>query len=307
MQNSDQEMSPPRLAFLLANWYSGATLLTLILDRHASIMSNGEAFYQIGQVGTVRCSCGQSVSNCRFYQTAARHMCVDRDLDPECFVVVPTFSRLMPLQKLFSTTLLPGAWRGAVLRRLPWSRKSYLDFLHAHYRFMREATQFSSAEIYLDATKSLRRAEMLIAESTSDTVPIILLVRDPLSWCASWLHQRPEASVKNAIRTWKEYIKRAQMLSARFPKAHIETVRYEAFCMDPQTELVRIEKALGVHHDRNVFGSQTQHEHHILGNNMRFSFDGTIRAPNDRSGELSLNQQMTIRRSCRELMLELGY
>ena len=38
-------VSKPRSVFLLANYFSGATLLTILLSGHKDIVSNGEAMY----------------------------------------------------------------------------------------------------------------------------------------------------------------------------------------------------------------------------------------------------------------------
>lgn len=85
----------PRLVSLLANSYSGATLLTLLLDRHSRIVSNGESMFVSDRDPTRwDCTCGEDIDRCEFYRATARHMRLPDDAgwDKRLFVRVPAFS-----------------------------------------------------------------------------------------------------------------------------------------------------------------------------------------------------------------------
>lgn len=293
------------MAFLLANWYSGATLLTLLLDRHPAIVSNGEGFYHRFRTGDTICSCGESVKSCPFYRHAAAGMWAATDYDARLFAVAPRIFEDGPLRRLLENTRFTGAWRRKIIRSVPSLRRAYDAFLHAHLQFMRRALALEHAELYLDGTKSIRRAEIFLSESGLQSSPLLLLVRHPYSWCASWLDKRDGADLDNAIHTWNEYVRRSFRLHERFHAAPFRVVRYEDLCQDPEDELAAIERWLGVPAGGSLRAAQ--HTHHVLGNRMRFEFDGTVHSPTDRAGELSPAQRREIARRCARWMDAVGY
>ena len=59
---SDAEKTVPEtLNFILANWYSGATLLALLVNRHTVIECNGETFpFSPRDLKDRDCTCGST-------------------------------------------------------------------------------------------------------------------------------------------------------------------------------------------------------------------------------------------------------
>lgn len=292
-------------AFLLANWYSGATLLTLLLDRHPQIVSNGEGFYHRFRTGDTVCSCGESVTECPFYRHAAAGMWAGADYDSRLFSVTPPLFPREPLRRLFESARLSGRWRRSVIRSLPWLRAEYDGFVKAHVEFMRRALSLSKAELYLDGTKSLRRAEIFLSEEQFESSPLLLLVRHPLSWCASWMEKRKTADLDNAIRTWNEYVRRSFRLREHFPESPFRTVLYEDLCEHPTRELTEIERWLGLRAGGVL--EPRNSTPHVLGNKMRFTFDGTVRPAVDRSNELTTDERTEILERCEDWMEAVGY
>lgn len=293
------------VAFLLSNWYSGATLLTLLLDQHPQIVSNGEGFYHPYRTGDTMCSCGLSVRSCRFYREAAAGMWLGSDYDSRLFAVTPSLFAHEPLRAVFGTTRFSGRWRRRLARSVPRLRGEYQRYVQAHVAFMRRAIALSGAQIYLDGTKSLRRAEVFLSEEEFRRSPVLLLVRHPFSWCASWMDKRRSEGLDNAIHTWNEYIRRTFRLRRRFRDAPFRVVLYEQLCADPGSELAEIERWLGVSAEGVL--KRDLYTGHILGNDMRFRFDGTVRAAADRSGELSGDERAQILKRCEKWMMAVGY
>lgn len=301
-------MPPPSTAFLLANWYSGATLLTLLLDRHPRVLSNGEGFYHPFPQPDITCSCGVNIRSCEFYRDAAAGMWAGNDYDEQLFRLTPALFKHQPFRGLADSTRFAGKWRREVIRSIPGVRSRYDRFVQAHIEFMTRALKVAQARLYLDGTKSLRRAEIFLSEPGFRSSPILLLVRNPLSWCASWMDKhdnRGETGLSVAAHKWNEYVRRAFLLEKRFPASRFRVLRYEDLCNYPDRELAAVEDWLGLKSQRVLTGSRRTP--HILGNRMRFRFDGIVRPPTDRSRQLSREQQQEIVRRCRGWMQEVGY
>ncbi|WP_405223838.1 sulfotransferase family protein [Lentisalinibacter sediminis] len=240
-------------------------------------------------------------------------MRIGTDYDPALFRVLPTFLqegtsvRTRFLYWPLRNGRLASPVRARIIDSLPVLRRKYEEFVNAHFLFMRQALEITQATVYLDATKSMRRAEMLLSADRSMRRPVILLVRNPLSWCASWLRKRKRANVSGAARAWRAYAQRAFTLCERFPEAQLHIVRYEDLCNDPEATLRRLEEHLGIPHCRVPDSSNDGAAHHVLGNVMRFEFDGIVRAPSDKSDELSSEQRQAIIAGSGACASRLGY
>ena len=102
-----------RTVFLLSSWYSGATMLTMLLDRHPAVVSNGEAFPYNPRDRRHVCSCGKRLHECEFYRYAAAHM-----LDnPKLFLQEPLLDLPSPLRRL----AMSPRFAGRVKRLMPRS------------------------------------------------------------------------------------------------------------------------------------------------------------------------------------------
>ena len=129
------EPSPVRVAFLLANWYSGATLLSLLLDSHPEIVSNGEIYYNVREV--VDCSCGTVATECAFYRAAAAHMWDSDRWDPSLFRATPLVRQTGVVGKILTSQRLAGKWRNSFSARLSGSEDE--RFLGAQETLMSNA------------------------------------------------------------------------------------------------------------------------------------------------------------------------
>lgn len=296
------------LVVLLSNWYSGATLLTLLLNRHPALVSNGEIFpgWIDGGVKNVPCSCGSSVDACPFYREAAAHMWRQDAWDPTLFRPEPEFSRNPSLQGVLRTTRHFGPAKVKIRASIPGVGPRIQRFFAAQELFLANALDLLSGTVYLDGTKSLVRAELFLAEPRYARSPLILLVREPVSWCASWLDKGFQATLGYAIHSWREYIRRSLLLSRAFPRSDVHIVRYEALCEDPRARLNEIFEFIGLD-EADDSPNEEEAQHHVLGNRMRLTFDGRVHPATDRSDELSAADRARVLDACRDLMELVGY
>src|SRR5579872_7478740 len=173
-------VSKPRLVFLLANYFSGATLLTILLSGHEEIVSNGEAmFFDDGDEERYDCTCGKFIDECEFYGSAAAHMRLPdgSGWDKQLFVHAPRFSRNRILRSFLGSWRYESALRDHFINAVPAYRRIRDRFIEAQLQFFANARNLSGAPIYLDGTKSVRRAQLFARDGRSD-IKVIHLIRD---------------------------------------------------------------------------------------------------------------------------------
>lgn len=266
----------PQLVSLLANSYSGATLLTMLLNRHSKIVSNGEAMFINGRDEThYDCTCGKYLEDCDFYRATARHMRLPDDAgwDRQLFMRVPRFSRNGLVQGLLGSARYAGSARDRLISLTPAYRDIRDRFLQAQLQFFANARRFTGAPIYLDGTKSLRRAQLFAADGRCE-MKALFLIRDGRGFCASYLKNTGRPSLAEAAKRWRAHIVRVDRFAKAFPSTPLLTVRYEDLCRSSEETMRTICRFLEIPYESLETG--TMKEAHILGNRMRRTFSGAI-------------------------------
>jgi len=266
----------PKLVSLLANSYSGATLLTILLNRHSQIVSNGEAMFINGRDEThYDCTCGKYLEDCDFYRATARHMRLPDDTgwDRQLFMRVPCFSRNALIQGMLGSARFAGASRDRLISLIPAYRDIRDRFLEAQLQFFANARSFAGAPIYLDGTKSLRRAQLFAADGRCE-MKALFLIRDGRGFCASYLKNTGRQSLAEAAKRWLAHIVRVDRFARAFPSIPLLTVRYEDLCRSTEETMRTICRFLGIRYENP--GDGTMKEAHVLGNRMRRTFSGAI-------------------------------
>jgi hypothetical protein len=289
-----------RFVSLLANWYSGATLFTILLNRHSQIVSNGESmFFSDQDTHRYDCSCGRFVDECDFYRQATNHMWVASagGWDKSLFVQVPTFSRNRILRSFFQSWRFEGKLRNHVINAIPEYRTIRDRFLQAQLKFFANARRLAGAPIYLDGTKSVRRAQMFARHIPHD-MKVLHLVRDGRAFCVSYQkYERSQPTLNQAANAWLSYIAQIDQFTAAFPLVPVLTTRYEDLCRSTAETLGTVCRFLEIPYEDLVSADTTEHTH-ILGNEMRKTFTGSIvestswREKLDRSTQLKLTSLM---------------
>lgn len=267
----------PKLASLLSNWYSGATLLTILLNEHSAIVSNGETmFFDEHDTRRYDCSCGKFIDECEFYAATTKHMRLpgSAEWDKRLFVQVPGFTRKRILRSLLQSPRFECALRHHVIEAIPLYRGIRDRYLEAQLQFFANARTVSGASVYLDGTKSIRRAQLLARDDRSE-MKVLHLVRDGRGFCASYVKNRhPAPGWTDAAQAWLNYIGQVERFSRVFPSIPVHLVRYEDLCRSTAHTLGAICRFLGIPYEAP--GAGAKKEAHILGNRMRRTFNGAI-------------------------------
>lgn len=265
-----------QLVSLFANWYSGATLLTIFLNAHSRIVSNGESmFFDDRDTRRYDCSCGKYIDECEFYESTTGPMRLpDGRWDKRLFVQVPRFSRKPVLGSLLHSPRFESRLRHGLINVVPAYRDTRDRFLEAQLQFFANARQYSGASVYLDGTKSIRRAQLFARDDRSE-MRAVHLVRDGRGFCASYVkNKRPIPSWTDAAAAWVSYIAQVEQFSRAFPSIPVLVVRYEDLCRATAEVISTVCRFLDIAYEEP--GLEMMKGAHILGNRMRRTFSGTI-------------------------------
>ncbi|MDJ0757885.1 MAG: sulfotransferase [Woeseiaceae bacterium] len=265
------------LCFQLANWYSGATILSILLNNHPELSSNGELMPFWDQAtDSLLCSCGQNLDNCEFYRDVCGHFRIDGKYDQRIFAPFPEFSQVRAVQRLLRSFRL-----SPVLDRLLPNSSRYKstirDFISANVKLYQNICRRDGSRVYVDGTKSIRRVD-IFANYTSIPIKVLYEVRDGRKFAASYKVAQPQNgfSIEKAADLWNGYIESVDRLIRRYPETRVLQIRHEDLCSDTQTAVKDICNFLDVTYVDRIFDFSDA-EYHVLGNTMRHGFDGTVR------------------------------
>jgi hypothetical protein len=298
-----------KLVSLFSNWFSGATLFTILLDAHSQVVSNGESLpFDSGDNTRYDCSCGKYLDECEFYQNAARHMRSPDTggWDREVFVQVPTFST-KPLARFFlSSPRTESILRSYIIETIPQYHRKKERFLEAQIQFFTNATKLTGASIYLDGTKSIRRAQLFAGDSRC-AMKAIHFIRDGRAYCYSYLNHTDVTleDISKAAKQWLYYIQQVDKFAKSFPNIPILMVRYEDLCHSTTTVMKTVTEFLGVAYEESKITNMNNK--HILGNRMRRTFKGEIVEDSSWKEKLSSKIQAEITGIMRDELGRFGY
>jgi hypothetical protein len=308
VQNTVEHSLRP-LNFMLANWYSGATLFALIISRHSEIECNGETF-PFGPRDARRhdCTCGQYLDTCEFYRTACAHMwsAEKSDWDRAIFSRVPVLSRNPTLNRLLiSRRSLPSMLRSGAERIGSFSR-GQRDFVDAHMRFYEQALEYSGRSVYVDGTKSIRRAQLFLV-NTTNRLKVVHLIRDGRAFANSFRKNRhlDESALPQAAVFWNKYIERVDELQSRSERVDVLTLRYEDLCRTPSSFLGDLFTFLDL--DFEDVLSIPRSDTHVLGNRMRRDFSNVIKEDESWKQEVDGADQDMLNRMMSGGLSRFGY
>jgi len=297
-----------KLVSLLSNWYSGATLLTILLNGNSQIVSNGESmFFDENDNKRYDCSCGKYIDECEFYEKATRHMRLPdaAGWDKQLFVQVPSFSQKRVLRSVLRSPRFEGVVRHQFMNVVPAYRGVRDRFVEAQLQFFAAARRLTGASIYLDGTKSIRRAQLFARDGRCD-MRVLHLVRDGRGFCASYLkHIHPEPSWDEAAKVWVSYIAQVDQFSRVFPSIPVLLVRYEDLCRATTDVIREVCQFIGVSYEEP--GASVMKDVHLLGNRMRRDFDGTIVEDTSWRETLDTYTQAKLTSSMRRQLERFGY
>ncbi len=315
------------LVFMFSNWYSGATLLAILLNNHPKIICNGETFpfrYDENNKDIYICSCGEHLLDCDFYSAVSQSMKNRDGRWNNHFRILPKLSSRKVLNKLFLSFNNFFYFRDFLLDCVPPYCTEIRQYFSAHRQFYERACRFSNSSIYIDGTKSVRRADLIIknkAELSSlsaqtklmplryNSFPakIIYLIRDARGFCWSFLknNKLDKKELGRATQAWLDYIHLVDSFTDRHPAIPLHVVRYEDLCADSTQTMQDLCYFLGVDFDSAMIG--VPGEYHMLGNRMRSSFDGTVKEDLAWQEQFGPVEIATIERSLKKYMVRYNY
>jgi len=268
------------LYFMLSNWYSGATLLAILLNNHKEISCNGESPpFRNNEIKELVCSCGSKLDTCTHYQSVGKFLfnsdsnTWDRDL----FQTVPNICKLNFINKCLSQFSYFPRIRDLIIKKFPLFTRRINYFLDAQQQLIKNTNNHDHSSIYIDGTKSVRRAEMFLNRSNKSK--IIYLIRDGRAFCHSYTKNEPKANnttLKIAAKSWNGYIKLVDKLMERYPDTEILYVKYEDLCNKSENTIRKVCDFLNISYEPNIFNFENR-QYHILGNLMKNKFNGVIK------------------------------
>ena len=309
--------SKPRLGYILAASHSGSTLLAMLLGAHPDACTVGELKGIEVEVETYRCSCGELIRECDFWQRVNSAM-RRRGFEFEITAAGTNIQKGIPAHL---RRLINPLYRGPALE---WVRDTALNFLpgwRAHLdRVQRRNAALVAAlleesrtQVIIDSSKVGLRLKYLLRNPDLD-VRVLRLVRDGRA--VSMTHTSPAefadaADPRNrsggsgAVRPnfrlpmdeaallWRHSNEEADRVTASLPRAQWLEVRYEELCRRPEETLRVVCEFLGLPSAPVGGNFRERKPQHIVGNGMRF----------DRSSEIRLDERWRTHLSAENLQI----
>lgn len=268
------------LLYIAASQFSGSTLASFLLNTHPDITTVGHTMgWHFGPNDDFRCSCGESLDDCRFYQHiadayAANELRFDiRDFGTEVRLSLnDRINRYLTASLPLTQSNRLEQLRDLLISKFHCYSSQIEQQLHTNTVFMTAAMEYCGASIYVDNSHDPYRLRQLNGIKAL-ALKNIHLVRDPrgvaLS-CMKHSNWTPELAARLWLRRQSDILRISSEMST--PSL---LVYYEDLCNKVNDELQKIHLFASI--DPTPFsGSFNQTEHHILGNSMRLQ-GGEIR------------------------------
>lgn len=264
----------PRVDFvyITSASFSGSTLLTFLLHAHPKIATAGEMKGDSLDVEKYRCSCGEPIGRCRFWQRLVariREMGIPFDLSdvwtqsgfripgaPLANRIVRHRHRSRPLELC----------RDVFMALSPACRRAFDRIVRTNEVFVQAVTELTGRPIFVDSSKDPIRLKYLCAIEAFRT-KVIYIARDGRAVMLSnmkHLSMSPELAAREWVSAQREI---SCALRAFAPPSRV-LIRYEDLCRDPRAVMARVFKFIGVEPEEAAIDFRAL-EHHILGNSMR--------------------------------------
>lgn len=302
----------PRVDFIYiaSASFSGSTLLTFLLNTHPKIATIGEMKGDSMDVGTYRCSCGEPIGRCRFWQDLVariREHGIPFDLSDvwtQSGFRIPGSALVNRIVTHRHRTWPLELCRDAFLALSPTCRRAFARTVRTNEIFVQAVTELTGRPIFVDASKNATRLKYL-RRCKSFRTKVIYLIRDGRGVMLSnmkHLSMPPELAASEWLSAQCEI---SCALKAFAPHSQM-LIRYEDLCHDPRGVMARVFGFIGVEpadaaSDFRALG------HHILGNSMRLENRSEIRLDVRWRQELSATDLDIFDRIGGRLNRKLGY
>ncbi|MEJ2647660.1 MAG: sulfotransferase [Sedimentisphaerales bacterium] len=322
-----------RLVYILAASHSGSTLLSMLLNSHPQIITSGElklSSRAIGDTSRYRCSCGEFINQCVFWQKIKEGM-RSRGLE---FDIADAHMDYSAMDSKFVRRLLKPLHRGFVLENLRDSalklssvwRKQLPEIQKRITAFISTILETSGAEVVVDSSKTDLRLKYLMRNPELD-IKVIHLIRDGRGVALTYMNPAEFADAGNqelraggaggnrdnerlimsqAAREWKRSNEAAQNVLRRFDDSRRIEIRYEQLCRDTDSTLKQLFEFIGLNNDLRNKNFRSV-EHHIVGNGMRLDTTSDISVDERWKSELTKNDLHTFEETAGNMNRRFGY
>ncbi len=275
--------------FILSPSYHGSTLLSILLNNHTGISCLGSSFPP-RRFDTL-CSCGQHVSQCRFWREIQKRLNSQQFSD--CDLMLPLIPRFVPgrpsvnrkINKIFwalSSAFGPRIWMLAY-----HVRKEYLD---AHVGYARAVCNIhgtSTGVVSLNGLSHVIALKSMLGNKTE--IKAIHLSRDPRGFFNSCKKYLNPITPERAAEWWTQFHDKMHRFQGSIFN-EVFFLRYEDLCSNPAKYMKEIFSFLRVDNQDVCLYPPNPDKFHVTGNKMKNSFDGTIKL--DESWKNLLPQQI---------------
>lgn len=302
-------MSSPAFGYIGGTSFSGSTLLSFLLNAQPGLTSIGEVAWSVRKVnpGEYPCSCGATLDTCQFWIDVSREMRRRGHLFDAShwhMSFVPPTNRF--IRQLVSRSLgsnIADQVRDNLVCMVPGSGKRLAEIGQRNAALADSITAITSASAFVDASKDPSRIRLLWRYIPE--LHVIHLVRDSPAFVNSVV-RKGSVSLEAAVRWWNSTTRHMERLRRIIPEHRWLRVSYENLCTNPEREIERVLRFLGVAKTSPVLDFRGA-PHHIIGNRMRLNGSSEIRLDDSWRNELSDSQLQYITKATRERRILLGY
>ncbi|MBN1972661.1 MAG: sulfotransferase [Sedimentisphaerales bacterium] len=296
-----------KLVYILAASHSGSTLLSMLLNSHPDIVTTGElklSSKAIGDINRYRCSCGQLINQCTFWQKIKEGM-GRRGYD---FDIANAGMDFNSVDSKYVHWLLGPLNRGVLLEALrdcalkisPKWRKHLPDIQKRNAALISTILETAGAKVVADSSKTDLRLKFLLRNPELD-IKVIHLIRDGRGVALTYMNPVEFADAKTpdlraggmggnrdnerltiaqAANQWKRSNEAALNVIRRVDKSRKIEIHYEQLCRDTENTFVRLFQFIGLDSDTREREFRAA-ANHVIGNGMRL----------DKTSEINLDER----------------
>jgi len=287
----------------------------MLLGSHPQIVTIGEmklSSRAMGDLDAYRCSCGTFIKQCRFWQKVQEGM-AGRGY---AFNLADAGTDYRAVESPYARRLLGLMHRGRFLESLrdaalgvsrAW--QTQLPVIHRrNAALVATVSETAKADVVVDSSKVGLRLKYLLRNPELD-VKVIRLIRDGRAVALTYMDPACFADARDPARRaggtggdraderlsmaqaaweWRRSNEEAEHILRGLNESQWIEVRYEEYCIDPDTTLGRLQQFLGVELGRQPRAFRAV-EQHIIGNGMRLDTTSEVRL--DERWRTNLTQQ----------------
>ena len=284
-----------KLVYILAASHSGSTLLSMLLGSHPQISTVGElklSSKSMGDIACYRCSCGQLILRCGFWQKVIEGM-ARRGYE---FDIADAGTDYRTVDSRYARRLLEPLHRGMLLENLrdgalkisPKWRKRLREIQGHNSALISTIIEITGAKVVADSSKTAVRLKYLLRNPELD-IKVIHLIRDGRGVALTYMNPAKYADAEDPILRgggtgndrknerldmtraayqWRRSNEEAENLLSGLDKSKWIEVRYERLCGDTDNTLGLLFEFLGLDPEKRIKDFRSV-DNHIVGNGMR--------------------------------------